>query len=66
MGEAGKEGEHILDWFKLMSLRQMACDDVYTALRFGTVSNGTGSNDVIELLDDDEDEDLCSTEVIQY
>lgn len=42
----------------------MTCGDVYTALHFGTVSNGTESNDVIELLDDDED--LCSTEVIQY
>lgn len=66
MGEAGEEGEQILVWFKLMSLRQMTCDDVYTALHFGTVSNGTQSNDVIELLDDDEDEALCSTEVIQY
>lgn len=59
-----RRGEQILVWFKLMSLRQMTCSDVYTALHFGTVSNGTESNDVIELLDDDED--LCSTEVIQY
>lgn len=59
-----RRGEQILAWFKLMSLRQMTCGDVYTVLHFGTVSNGTESNDVIELLDDDED--LCSTEVIQY
>lgn len=42
----------------------MTCGDVYTTLHFGTVSNGNESNDVIELPGDDED--LCSTEVIQY
>lgn len=49
VGDAGEEGEPILDWFRLMSLRQMACDNVYTILHPGTESNGTDSNDVIEL-----------------
>lgn len=40
-------------------------EDVYTTLQFGTVFNGAQSNDVIKLVDDDE-EDPCSTEVIQY
>lgn len=55
-----RRGEQILDWFKLMSLRQMACDNVYIVLHLGTESNGTESDNVIELLnDDDENEALC-------
>lgn len=44
----------------------MACNNVYTPLHLGTKSKCTEINDVIELLDDDEDKDLCSTEVTQY
>lgn len=59
-----KRGEPMLDQLKLMSWRQMACDNVYGVLHLRTESNGTENTDVIELLD--EDEDLCSTKVIQY
>lgn len=39
--------------------------DVFGALHFGTLFNGARSDDVMEPVDDDQ-EDPCSTEVIQY
>ncbi|KAL7396008.1 hypothetical protein ABVT39_027117 [Epinephelus coioides] len=38
--------------------------DVYAGLHFGTTFNGARTDDMMELLDDDE-EDPCSTGVIQ-